>query len=250
MTANYLLWWVLKPSQLLLLGALLAIVCWRRRIGHTVALATIGAVVVFGVLPTGTLLLEPLQARFDTPQSLATVDGVIVLAGSEQTALIAAHSDPQIGAGGDRLTTFLMLAARFPQARLVHSGSPKEAQIARTLVLGTGVAPERIRFDTDARNTCDSAHTVRALMGPQGTERWLLVTSAFHMPRAIACFRAAGWDVIAYPTDFRRGLSSWSPNMVSNLDDLDLATHEWIGLVYYRLRGRTSDVFPRPRSTD
>jgi uncharacterized SAM-binding protein YcdF (DUF218 family) len=117
------------------------------------------------------------------------------------------------------------------------------------LVLGTGVAPERVRFDSESRNTCDSARSTLALAAPQAGERWLLVTSAFHMPRSVACFRAAGWDVTPYPTDYRRALGQWSPDLLVNLEDLDLATHEWLGLVYYRLRGRTNELFPAPRQS-
>jgi uncharacterized SAM-binding protein YcdF (DUF218 family) len=119
--------------------------------------------------------------------------------------------------------------------------------VARSLILGTGVAPDRVEFEDRSSNTCDSAVMTRALVEPKIDERWLLVTSAFHMSRAIGCFRANGWDVIPYPTDFRRGPSPWSIEMAANLADLDLAAHEWVGLVYYRLRGYTNELFPGPR---
>jgi uncharacterized SAM-binding protein YcdF (DUF218 family) len=245
-TANYLLWFIGKPSQLILLGVLLTVICWRRPLGRIIGATTAALVILFGLAPTGGLLIEPLQTRFEIPRSIAAVDGVIVLAGSEQVALSQMYSEPQLGGAADRLTTFLMLATRFPQARLVHSGSPEESRIARSLILGAGVARERVRFDSESRNTCGSARSTMALAAPQAGERWLLVTSAFHMPRSVACFRAAGWDVTAYPTDYRRPLSQWSPDLLANLEDLDLAAHEWLGLVYYRLRGRTSEIFPAP----
>jgi len=225
-TANYLLWMFLKPSQLILLTAM---------------------IILFGIVPTGAWLLAPLESRFETPNVSGDVAGVIVLAGSENVTLSSLHSEPQLTSMGDRITTFLRLAARFPQARLVHSGNVAEASIARSLILGTGVAPDRIRFDDQSRNTCGSARTTHALVEPQPTERWLLVTSALHMPRAVACFRAVGWEVIPYPTDFRRGPSPFHYGLIDNLQDLDLAAHEWLGLVYYRLRGFTNEVFPAPR---
>jgi uncharacterized SAM-binding protein YcdF (DUF218 family) len=245
-TANYLLWFIVKPSQLILLGALFTVICWRRPVGRTIGATTAGLVILFGLVPTGGLLIQPLQTRFEIPPLIAAVDGVIVLAGGEQVVLSQLYSEPQLEGAGDRLTTFLMLAARFPQARLVHSGSPQESRVARSLILGTGVASERIRFDLESRNTCASARSALALAAPQAGERWLLVTSAFHMPRSVACFRAAGWDVTAYPTDFRRAPSQWSPDLLANLEDLDVALHEWIGLVYYRMRGRTNELFPAP----
>ena len=152
--------------------------------------------------------MRPLETRFESPRALADVTGVIVLSGSENVTLSQLYSEPQVGAEGDRLTTFLMLAERYPQARLVHTGNAAESPIARSLILGTGVDPTRIRFDDRATNTCDSARATQALVEPKAGEHWLLVTSAAHMPRAMACFRAVGWEVVPYPTDFRRGTES------------------------------------------
>jgi uncharacterized SAM-binding protein YcdF (DUF218 family) len=245
-STNYLIWLFVKPSQLILLAALVAILCWRRPLGRRFGLLTAALVILFGIVPLGAWLMRPLEARFPTPEITGDVAGVIVLAGAEDLELSEAHSVPQLNAMGNRLTTFLLLAERYPQARLVHSGEPRASRIARELVLGTGVAVERLRFDDQSRNTCDSGRFTRELVQPKLGERWLLVTSALHMPRAVACFRAAGWDIVAYPTDFRRGPNPWHFEMLDNLADLDLAAHEWLGLVYYRLRGYTNDVFPGP----
>jgi uncharacterized SAM-binding protein YcdF (DUF218 family) len=245
-TANYLLWLFIKPSQLILLTALVAVVCWRRPLGRRLGLVTAGLVVLFGIVPTGAWLMQPLETRF-AARNVADVTGVIVLAGAERVTLSELHSEPQLGSMGDRLTTFLLLAARHPHARLVHTGSAPESRVARSLILGAGVAPDRIRFEDQSRNTCDSASATRALVAPQPGERWLLVTSAVHMPRAVACFRAVDWDVIPHPTDFQRGPNPLHWGLVDNLQDLDFAAHEWLGLVYYRLRGYTNEVFPAPR---
>jgi uncharacterized SAM-binding protein YcdF (DUF218 family) len=244
-TANYLLWLIVKPSQLILIAAVLAAVFWRRPIGRKFAGATVGLLLLFGFAPVGSLLIEPLESRFAIPAGLSGVDGIIVLAGAEQVELSELHRQPQLTAAGDRLTTFLALAAEYPDARLVHSGA-FESQVARALILGAGVAPSRVVFEDRARNTCESAPTTRELVAPSMGERWLLVTSAAHLPRAIACFRAVDWDVIPYPTDFRSGSTPWSYDALGNLATLDLAAHEWLGLLYYRLRGYTDDLYPAP----
>jgi uncharacterized SAM-binding protein YcdF (DUF218 family) len=245
-TSNYLLWSIVQPSHWVLFGALLTVLCWRWRLGRWAGLATAGLVIVLGVLPTGAWLMRPLETRFAEPNLTGEVAGVVVLAGSERLRISELHSMPHVTSAGTRLTTFLVLAARYPQAQLVHTGTPREGQVARRLLIGAGVAPGRIRFEDQSRNTCDSAHKTHALVDPQPGERWLLVTSAMHMPRSVACFRAAGWDITPYPTDFRRGTSAWHFGLVDNLGDLDLAAHEWLGLIYYRLRGFTNEVFPAP----
>jgi uncharacterized SAM-binding protein YcdF (DUF218 family) len=92
---------------------------------------------------------------------------------------------------------------------------------------------------------------VLRLAAPQPGEVWIVVTSAIHLQRTIACFRAAGWtDIIAQPADYRVTLGSWTTGtlqVVENLAILDDAAHEWLGLAYYRLTGRTQEFFPRPR---
>jgi uncharacterized SAM-binding protein YcdF (DUF218 family) len=246
-TANYLIWLFVKPSQWILFGALLTLVCWRRPLGRRVGLVTAALVVVLGIVPTGAWLMRPLETRFGAPTVQGDVAGLIVLAGSERATLSELRGEPQLDSMGDRLTTFLRLAARYPEARLIHTGHPREAQVARAVIVGSGIAPSRVVFDVEARNTCGSARTTQALAEPRAGEQWLLVTSAFHLPRAVACFRAAGWDIVPYPTDFRRGPSPWHFGLVDNLADLDLAAHEWLGLVYYRLRGYTHELFPAPR---
>jgi uncharacterized SAM-binding protein YcdF (DUF218 family) len=245
MTANYLIWLIVSPSQLILIAALLAAVFWRRPAGRKLAGMTVALVLLFGVAPLGGLLIKPLETRFEIPAALSRVDGIIVLSGSEQVALSELYSQPQINAAGDRLTTFLALAVAHPEARLVYTGGT-QTKAARGLILGAGVAPSRIVFEEEARNTCESAPATRALVAPSSGERWLLVTSAAHLPRAVACFRAADWDVVPYPTDFRSGSTPWSYDLVGNLATLNLAVHEWLGLLYYRLRGYTDDLYPAP----
>jgi uncharacterized SAM-binding protein YcdF (DUF218 family) len=244
-TANYLIWLLIKPSHLIVFAAIAAAVFWRKPLGRRCALAAVGMLLVFGLAPLGALLIQPLEGRFEIPAGAGNVDGIVVLAGSEQRRLSETYSQPQLGGAGDRLTTFLLLANEHPAARLVHSGA-HDSGTARQVILGAGVAAGRVVFEDRSRDTCESAPATQALVRPAPDERWLLVTSASHMPRAMACFRAIGWDVVPYPADFRRGANPFSFDLIGNLEDLDLALHEWLGLAYYRLRGYTDDLYPAP----
>ena len=175
-----LVWNLLEPSHLILYAAVLGIVLWPLRAGKWCRGACAVLVVTLGLLPTAWALLRPLEQRFGFPAKLDRVDGIIVLAGSEQARLSAIEGEPQLNEHGDRLTTFLMLAARFPDARLVHSGDTapfSQSAAARALLLGAGVDPARIVFETRSRNTCESAAAVRELVAPRNEDRWLLVTS-------------------------------------------------------------------------
>jgi uncharacterized SAM-binding protein YcdF (DUF218 family) len=245
-----LIWLLVKPSDWILYTAVLGVVLWRLSIGRWLRVAAVILVVVLGVLPTAWLLSSPLERRFPVPTNLDRVDGVIVLAGAERAELSKYYRQPLLNQAADRLTTFLLLARRFPDARLVHSGDTapeSESAVARELLLGAGIDPQRIVFETRSRTTCESPRATLDLVPVDASQRWLLVTSATHMRRAIACFRAAGWDVAPYPTNFRRGPNTLAFSLPDNLGDVDLAAHEWVGLLYYRLRGYTRELFPGPR---
>jgi uncharacterized SAM-binding protein YcdF (DUF218 family) len=245
-SGNYLIWLFVKPSHLILLAALLGVLLWRYPLGRWCRGAAAVMVLAFGLLPTAAWLMRPLEMRFPIPPEGERVDGILVLAGSELARLSEIYDQPQTDSMGDRLLTFLTLAHRYSEARLVYSGDTGAAA-ARAAILGAGVDAGRLLFESESSNTCESARAARGLVRPAAGERWLLVTSSFHLPRSIACFRAAGWDVVPYPADYRRGPSTFHLGLLDNLEDLDLAAHEWVGLAYYRLRGFTNELFPAPR---
>jgi len=245
-----LIWLLVKPSDWIVYTAVLGVALWRLSVGRWLRVTAVVLLIVLGVLPTAWLLSSPLEGRFPVPASLGRVDGIIVLGGAERARVSKFYGQPLLNTFADRLTTFLMLARRFPDARLVHSGDtePDSASaVARELLLGAGIDPQRIVFETKSRVTCGSPRAVLDLVAVDAAQRWLLVTSAVHMPRAVACYRAAGWDVTPYPTNFRRGPDRLALALPENLEDVDSAAHEWIGLLYYRLRGYTRELFPGPR---
>jgi uncharacterized SAM-binding protein YcdF (DUF218 family) len=269
---RWLAWTMVAPAQLLLLaatigGLLLALAPPRmgpptravRAARGLVALSAVG-LLLFGLLPTSHYLALPLATRFPVPRLPAEVAGIILLAGSEGQWLSDAYGEPQTGPHGSRYVTALRLAQRYPDARLVFTGGPRRVDWAGPLgtqtataeaILGSvGLEPGRLAIDDRSADTCDHPGNVRALMNPLAGEAWVVVTSAMHMPRAIACFRAAGWpEVIAYPTDHQVAAVDWDApdfRIVRNLALLDDAAHEWLGLAHYRITGRIAEFWPPP----
>ena len=108
----------------------------------------------------------------------------------------------------------------------------------------------RIAVEDKSRNTLENAEFSRRVADPKPGERWLLITSAYHMPRAMAAFRLAGFPVEACPVDWRtRGLVDLGRPFALLSDGLhrtDTAFHEWLGLLAYRLTGKTSEFLPSP----
>ncbi|HWP35303.1 MAG TPA: YdcF family protein [Thermodesulfobacteriota bacterium] len=260
--AGKLLALVADPGNaLLLLLAVGTVLLWTRWPGPGRLLVTLATAAGFltALLPVGALLLAPLENRFPPAPLPARVDGIIVLGGSVDQLVAAARGRTALNDSAERLTSFVALARRYPTARLVVSGGSgrlvrpqvKEGVAVRLLFEELGVDQTRILFEERSRTTYENVRYARELVKPRPGETWVLVTSAAHMPRAVGCFRRAGWPVVPYPVDYRTGgpVSSVSIALTpfgDRLDALRYALHEWAGLVAYRLTGRTDRLFPGP----
>jgi uncharacterized SAM-binding protein YcdF (DUF218 family) len=181
------------------------------------------------------VLTVPLENRFpfSPSDSQALTDGIIILGGG----------------GGAGIAAVSALSQEYPKARLTFSGfSPTDAYLLKRALLG--VDPARVYTEPRPRTTSEDALYTAALLKPKPSERWLLVTAAMHMPRAVGCFRAAGFQVEPYPVEFRTGGPSNPFVMFATgslaLIQFDRAMKEWIGLIAYRLMGKTDALFPGP----
>jgi len=245
-------------ATLFVLGVALYLVRLRRGAVGLMALATVLLLIV-GYSPLGNLLLLPLSERFPAWHAAgAPPDGIIVLGGAIDSDASDARGSIELDASAERVMAMLVLARQFPHARIVYSGGSAnlitdgaaEAPIAGRLLQSFGIAADRITLEGRSRTTDENAAFTRDLVAPKPGERWLLVTSAFHMPRAMAVFRAAGFNVEAYPVDWRsRGwIDATMPfdRLGDGLARSDVAAHEWAGLLIYRLAGRSRELLPSP----
>jgi uncharacterized SAM-binding protein YcdF (DUF218 family) len=253
--ASKLLWFLLSPVNLLLVVALGAL--WLRRRG--VAALCLIALLAIGFAPIGAWMIAPLEDRFSRPPADAPAPyGIIVLGGAIDEELSLSRGATSIVEGAERLTEAVVLARRYPDARVVYTGGTvslrgarsNEAAAARELLVAMGIAPERILIETQSRNTDENARLTADLVHPLDGQRWLLVTSAWHMTRSMGLFRKAGFDVAAFPVDYRSPgpTGRWDPDLAPfrGLRTFDLAVHEWVGLTAYRLTGRIDSWFPAP----
>jgi uncharacterized SAM-binding protein YcdF (DUF218 family) len=255
-------WYVVEPINLLLSIGLAGVLFGFGRFARIGWRVTAGAIILLAIAafsPLGGLMLRPLEDRFPLPSAdMPAPTGIIVLGGALDESISLARKSPALLAAASRLTGALVLAKRYPQARLVFTGGNaslrptdlSEADGVRDFWLSLGVPPERMSFEKRSKNTWENAINTRELVQPKPGETWLLVTSAWHMPRAMGIFRRAGFNVTAYPVDFRtfgddRDLRP-TYVVLDELTALDLALHEWIGLVAYHLTGKTDAWFPAP----
>ena len=254
------LWPLVSPANFLaalLVIGVAALAFGRRRIGWFFLGIGTALLVVLTVVPVWAWVLTPLEARFPRPTLPEKVDGVIVLGGSVDVTVTRSWNHPTVNHAADRLVEFSWLARRYPGAKLVFTGGSGsltnpdtvEAPVARAVLEHMGAPVERMVFEDRSRNTFENAVFTKELMQPKPGETWVLITSAYHMPRSMGIFRKIGWPVLADPVGYYSAIddvSQYGPNLAKDLWILDDAVHEWMGLVAYRLMGRTDALFPGP----
>lgn len=259
-----LLGFFLLPSNLLILLALIGILLMGTRFRRLGQILTIGAVLllaIIGIAPVGNALMLPLEERFPKwdPRS-GSPHGIIVLGGAVSPDVSAVRGEIALNEAAERMTAIAKLAREHPDAKIVFTGGSgrlfggaSEADFVASLFESFGIPRHRIVLEDKARNTIENATLSKALVKPKPHERWLLVTSAHHMPRSVGIFRKAGFPVEAHPVDFRtRGandLTTTFGSIASGLARTDTAMHEWAGLLVYWLSGDSSELFPGPEST-
>ncbi len=253
---------LLTPGMLLAIGLAIGTgLLWTRRHwrrGRAVLTAILAVLLVLLATPLQPSLTGALEDRFPADPVLpARIDGIVVLGGAIDPFISRDRRRVSLNDAAERLTAAVSLAKAHPEARVLYTGGSAdpwhpeatEAPYAAALLTDLGVAPDRLLLEDKSRNTYENALFSRPLAAPLAGQTWLLVTSAYHMPRAVGVFRRMNWPVIAYPVDYQSaGEMAWA-NMdlpVQRFRLLVQAVHEWVGLAYYRLRGWTDRLFPGP----
>jgi uncharacterized SAM-binding protein YcdF (DUF218 family) len=253
---------MLVPTNFLiglgLVGALL-LATRLASLGRKLTIVSIVGLAIFAFSPLGNWVLYPLEQRFPPwDAARGTPDGIVVLGGSIDPDLSIAHGVAVVRSAPDRVIAAASLARRYPKARIIFTGGSsnlisndaKEADDAVELFESLGVSRDRIEIERRARNTQENAEFSLSIAAPKSGERWLLLTSAFHMPRSVGIFRKAGFAVEPYPVDWRVGgrtdLVSFHNLAGDGLGSVDTGVREWVGLLAYWITGRTSEFFPGP----
>jgi uncharacterized SAM-binding protein YcdF (DUF218 family) len=261
-TLSKVLGFFASPSNLaIVLGLLGGLLSGTRlaRSGRRLMAASLIALAVFGLSPLGNALIIPLEQRFPPwDDRRGPPDGIVVLGGAITPDVSEARNEVALNEAAERITATVALARRYPDARIIYSGGSaalifregSEAAWAVRVFESLGIPHARISAEEQSRNTVENAVFSRLLAMPQPGQRWLLVTSGYHMPRAIGVFRRAGFPVEAYPVDWRtRGPQDVArpfQSLGGGLERSDTAVREWVGLLVYWLIGRSAALFPAP----
>ena len=248
-----LLWLLIKPESLLLIAfgvGFLLLVLDRITVAKRIIGGVLVVMLLIGGFPVGDWLLYPVESRYPHNVEPEKVDGIVALSGALDPLGTMIWDQVVAGGAAERNFALVRLARKYPNAKIVYTGGAgsmiyqeyKAADVAKRLFAELGVDPARILFERVSRNTAESAINVKRLVHPKLGEKWLLVTTGWHMSRSMGVFCKAGWEMIPYPVDFqtRPGYMlqlGWG--FAGHLRDLNTAVKEWVGLFAYTLLGKS-----------
>lgn len=212
----------------------------------------LGLLLLVGWQPLPDLLIRQLESQYaeiPTDADLGNYFGIVVLGGSTEPGYVArAHVQPLLNEAAERLTATVAILHGNPHLQVLYTGGgkkwsevdPSEAELARMFFDSQSLSSTDVQYESSSRTTHDNAVLSAQLPGIDIARRWLLVTSAWHMPRSMATFTKAGWNVTAYPVDFRTGRSTpWTAySLEAGIRSWQLVLHELLGGLAYRSTGR------------
>ncbi|MCI5077008.1 YdcF family protein [Oricola sp.] len=255
-------WLVIQPVGLLTLGLLLILLAALFKAHRTVRRLVV-LEVLFLLVATqtnaGRLLIQRLENAIPRPAEVPAVEevaGIIVLGGGFNGFVTRGRGGYELNEAGDRFVEALRLAETLPEVPLVITGGDAsligqgegDTTVARRFYAAFGVDPQRLVLEDRSRNTYENAVFTKAAIADLPPGKWLLVTSAFHMPRSVGIFRKQAIDIIPWPADYRtagdEGFEIGRNDPAEGLMELSLALREWIGIVVYSATGRAEGVLP------
>jgi uncharacterized SAM-binding protein YcdF (DUF218 family) len=242
-------WGIFQPSSLIFIlfaaGGTFA-AAGRAKIAMRLFVSGTGLYVLFGFAPLSNWLLSPLESYASAVQAkdLGGAAGIIVLGGAIEGRPALGDGAPHLNESGERMIDAVRLANRYPSLPVVftggsdalfsRSGSETEAELARQFFERFNITPPRLMLEDRSRNTRENAVLTAKLLRPKAGQKWILVTSAFHMLRAKALFEAQGFEILPWPVDFKTGGDQGSWWLFARASDglkrMDLAAKEWVGL--------------------
>jgi uncharacterized SAM-binding protein YcdF (DUF218 family) len=252
--AAKLLAFLTQPLAWVALLMLTAVLLVRRRpkSSQRLGASAIALLLVLGWEPLPDALLRRLEAQYPALSPSADWQayvGVVVLGGALESGYVWTHPNQSaLNEAAERMTEVLPLLRRKPALRVLFTGGEgelfggnlSEAQRAARFFTAQGIPAQQLLYESASRTTFENALLSKTVPGVNPAQPWLLMTSAWHMPRAMATFRKTGWNVTAYPVDFRAGQQTpWTQySMDQGARKWKLALHEGLGLLAYRMSGK------------
>jgi uncharacterized SAM-binding protein YcdF (DUF218 family) len=246
-------WWIINIDMLFILFLLLGVALLlfkKQKWGKRFFTFSCLGLVVFAIVPIGLWTFEGLENRFPKVHQIPpTAKGMILLGGAFDKMTSLARGETAYTLAGGNFITFVEIAKANPHLQLVFSGNAFEADTAKKEFKALGLDPSLIQFEGNSTNTMENAGKTKELLHPNPQDQWILVTSAYHMPRSTGLFRKAGFNVIPYPVDYHTpgNYEMWFfIGLKMNLDAWHASAREWLGMLINYLMGRSDAFYPKP----
>jgi uncharacterized SAM-binding protein YcdF (DUF218 family) len=199
-------WWIINIDQffivLMLLGGLF-LLFKRQKGGKRLLFVGCFGLCFLGVIPISLWLFENLENRFPKLERIPSdAKGIIFLGGNFDQMTSLGRNEIAYNLTAGKFIRFIELEKKHPHFQFVMTGTKFETEAAQKEFSALGIDFHHIHFDEDSKNTKDNAARTADLLKPKPGEKWILVTSAYHMPRSVGLFRKAGFNVIPYPVDY------------------------------------------------
>lgn len=258
-TASKIFWLLAAPLNALLLITAFALILrfWKKQLANRILITTAWIFVILGGLPIGYNLMVFLERQYSVPKEMPNrVDGIIVLGGAFNSYLSEKTGQVAVNSNISRMITFMELSKQYPNAKKVFSGGSGnilrpdrvESDDAKEFLGGMGFKSDDFIYEPLSKNTYENAAFSRELLKPKEGETWIVVTSAFHMPRTVSVFEQLDWNIVPYPTGVKTTgkykLFDPTINVVGNYFMLTKSLKEMIGVGVYYLTGKSSLFFP------
>ncbi|MBX9977512.1 MAG: YdcF family protein [Alphaproteobacteria bacterium] len=252
----YYIFWFFINLDLIALGSLILglffMVRYRPKIAHAFLVSGALILIFINVSPLGPWMIMNLEKRVQRPSDLPKdedIGGIILLGGSFSLIETKERGEPVFNKAGTRIYQCMDLARKFSTAKLIATGNAIEGEWSEKIFLDNGFSRERIIIDSDSRTTQDHGPLLKKLI--DSSKKYILVTSAFHMPRSLALFKKQGFDVIPYPVDYHAphhmSRLFWLSSVLQRSTPMAFkqACIEWAGLVGNYVKGLSDEIFPR-----
>ena len=252
------LWLLINPFNIfiyILLLVIFLLILKKNKTALVLLIFNVLFILMISVFPLGNFLLFQLEKKFHNVDPVTVkIDGILILGGASNPYLSSIHKQLIFNNSSERLIESIKLIKKYKDAKVVFSGGLGDinypnldhAKVAKDLFDSMEINTTEIIFENKSKNTYENIIFSKKIANIKKNEKWLLVTSAFHMNRAMLIANKHGLNLIPYPVDFRLSKNfNFKPTLrlIGNLKSLDMSLREWTGLFAYYLMGRSSGVY-------
>ena len=253
-----ILWIFFNPINIILFIFFLGFLLRRMKFfkaSNTIFVLSFFLFFISGITSTGSYLTFLLEKKYhnklDFPQN---IDGIIILGGATNPYLSKEYNQIIVNGSAERLIESSFLIKKYPNAKIYFAGGSgsldfsklSHSTVAKKFYENYNIDTEKFIFDYKSRNTYENILYAKEKFNPKKNENWIVITSAFHLNRAISIGEKLDWKLLPYGTDYRVPKKfKWkiSLDFIDNLSNFKFASHEWTGLIAYYMMGRSSKIY-------